>query len=363
MRLRKPAHRLKVDETSRLVAAFEALLASSDPTANYAFWASIHAHCCPHKTALFLPWHRAYIFQFEEALRAAAHDDELTLPYWDWIATPRLPDLVTHPSLTVPRFSDAHRAAHSLRLPDQWDVDRVMSLDFFSQFGGNNCVDGRGELENVHGLVHTWVGPFMETARSAAFDPVFWLHHSNVDRLWTAWQRDHPGEHPLCRNRELPGIPGEWKLEDVLHVSASRLQYDYAEDAVVLLRSGVIRVDAPLTFSIARGGRVVLTMSGMRPAPGAPLPTELYVLVSGIEAPIRLSLFGLPLGTEPDVPIVPVPGCHSPHGVHEHGGLDAVVDLSGIMPSTDDEVTCRLAIPDDGRASAVIVDGISIVRS
>ena len=29
-----------------------------------------------------------------------------------------------------------------------------------------------------------------------AFDPIFWGHHSNVDRLWAEWQKLHPDTSP-----------------------------------------------------------------------------------------------------------------------------------------------------------------------
>jgi Common central domain of tyrosinase len=35
----------------------------------------------------------------------------------------------------------------------------------------------------------------MGNVASAAFDPIFWLHHSNVDRLWQKWMADHPGQN------------------------------------------------------------------------------------------------------------------------------------------------------------------------
>jgi hypothetical protein len=37
-----------------------------------------------HGTAEFLPWHRWFIYQFEEALQSVADDPCITLPYWDW---------------------------------------------------------------------------------------------------------------------------------------------------------------------------------------------------------------------------------------------------------------------------------------
>lgn len=40
--------------------------------------------------------------------------------------------------------------------------------------------------------VHVWVGGEMGAPSSAANDPVFWLHHCNVDRLWDVWQQANP---------------------------------------------------------------------------------------------------------------------------------------------------------------------------
>jgi Common central domain of tyrosinase len=42
------------------------------------------------------------------------------------------------------------------------------------------------ELEALHGLVHNAVGGTMATASSPA-EPLFWLHHAFVDRLWARW--------------------------------------------------------------------------------------------------------------------------------------------------------------------------------
>src|SRR5256885_15540262 len=51
-----------------------------------------------------------------------------------------------------------------------------------------------GAIEsNPHNLVHIMVGGlqepygFMSDPDYAALDPIFWVHHCNVDRLWAAW--------------------------------------------------------------------------------------------------------------------------------------------------------------------------------
>lgn len=47
---------------------------------------------------------------------------------------------------------------------------------------------GFGELENVpHNQVHGGIGGWMGSVAGAARDPIFWLHHSNIDRLWSGW--------------------------------------------------------------------------------------------------------------------------------------------------------------------------------
>jgi tyrosinase len=45
-----------------------------------------------------------------------------------------------------------------------------------------------GTLEREpHGTVHVEVGGWMSRFETAARDPIFWLHHANIDRLWEAW--------------------------------------------------------------------------------------------------------------------------------------------------------------------------------
>jgi hypothetical protein len=45
---------------------------------------SIHAGLCQHGGWQFLPWHRAYIYWFEQIIRDKSGDPKLTLPYWNY---------------------------------------------------------------------------------------------------------------------------------------------------------------------------------------------------------------------------------------------------------------------------------------
>ncbi len=68
----------------------------TDPT-SWRFQANLHADpairdpvdtWCQHASWFFFPWHRMYLYRFEQILREAAEDPELTLPYWNYSDNP-----------------------------------------------------------------------------------------------------------------------------------------------------------------------------------------------------------------------------------------------------------------------------------
>ncbi|MEU6732515.1 tyrosinase family protein [Streptomyces physcomitrii] len=195
-----------------------------------------------HMTPTFFPWHRRFLLEFEEALRRA--DPAVSVPYWDWTAdrTARSP-LWTEELLggngrsgdrqvtTGPfAYRNGWRIRHSVTdgefltrefghprdpvaLPTARDVDAALRdgtydvepWDSTSPGGFRNKLEGWTEgfgsnaLRN-HNRVHRWVGGHMLGGASVN-DPVFWLHHSFIDLLWSRWQQAHPG------GRYLPAQP------------------------------------------------------------------------------------------------------------------------------------------------------------
>jgi tyrosinase len=64
-----------------------------------------------------------------------------------------------------------------------------------------NYVDFSQRIWSVHDTLHVWVGGTMGQVDWAAYDPLFFAHHANVDRAWRIWQAAHPrgqspGQHP-----------------------------------------------------------------------------------------------------------------------------------------------------------------------
>lgn len=197
---------------------------------------------------LFLPWHRAYLYFFERALRDGVAT--VAQPWWDW----------THPSAANEGIPGAYADAradgdpnplHSVqindvamaqaqqagidlpaqvqrdpglpgsRLPTTGDVENVLAIPDFFTFSH--------VLEDLHGTVHGYVGGrtgHMSQVPLAAYDPIFWAHHSMIDRLWRMWQLRHPPPDFTADflNTALPPFP--MTVAQTLDVRA--LGYDYA---------------------------------------------------------------------------------------------------------------------------------------
>jgi tyrosinase len=211
LRVRKSVTALNPTEVDALRSGISEMLALSDDR-GFEYWAGIHGLplpiSCTHGTPLFLPWHRAYLYFFEQYL--LDQESSVCLPWWDWSTQQGIPDIYSQGSLPngqanplasapisgipdnqfqsmgetpIARTSRAPGTPDSL--PSAADVASVLALDDFTDF--------TTQLEGLHDQVHVWVGGTMSQIPVAAFDPVFWAHHTMIDRLWAIWQQSHPG--------------------------------------------------------------------------------------------------------------------------------------------------------------------------
>jgi len=73
------------------------------------------------------------------------------------------------------------------------DVDFETGGSLGNGFGGGTASPmqfngATGDLEmQPHNVVHSALGGLMGDPDTAAQDPIFWLHHANIDRLWNQW--------------------------------------------------------------------------------------------------------------------------------------------------------------------------------
>ncbi len=194
----------------------------------------------------FLAWHRRYILEFERALVAAdkvlrpAATIPVCLPYWHWVDPfPMwLDDFLPAKRPDNNQTPAARRKQAPPEKPLQADEDYILN-GFAAQMPGviaddytrfTYGLEGWGKRQNgsslpAHNHVHDWVGGIMSNTSYSPTDPIFWLHHAEVDRLWYLWQLQHTTAHPALTGSSR--IMDPWAEDyDALH-SVEALGYVY----------------------------------------------------------------------------------------------------------------------------------------
>lgn len=145
----------------------------------------MHSSMGPTGTQRFLPWHREYLFKLENALRQK--QPGVTVPYWDYANDHARPDWVWQPPGVVRNTA----GAASGWLPTQSTIDTVLLKSSYTQFTSSLESD-------AHNQVHNWCNGTITKPSTASQDPIFFLLHSNVDRIWDTWQLSNGGVPTLA---------------------------------------------------------------------------------------------------------------------------------------------------------------------
>jgi tyrosinase len=205
-------HRPLTDPTSwRYLAAVHGVPSNmSTPSAAEDFWDQ-----CQHQSWFFLSWHRGYVAAFEAVIAntivGLGGPADWALPYWNYSEElSKNPKARLMPSdffdKTIDGKPNALFSRRSRASNGDFGLDAsivtlkaLKTRSFASSvgrtgFGGpvtgfNTSGNDNGGLENVpHNAVHGQIGGFMNDPATAALDPIFWLHHCNIDRLWEVWR-------------------------------------------------------------------------------------------------------------------------------------------------------------------------------
>jgi tyrosinase len=188
--------------------AFNSALQSAEADGSYARIVAIHSDMSHRMHSImgggfvggmrFLPWHRVYCFTLEQQLHQ--YQPDIQIPYWDWANDHTLPSWVYLPS-GVTRGPDTN-----YQLPTQSDIDNLDQTDYISF-----TYDSAHGLEHYHNNVHMWVGGnTMPNPMISPHDPMFWLHHANVDRIWAEWQVKNPSVLPPLSGGDAFMDPWSW---------------------------------------------------------------------------------------------------------------------------------------------------------
>ena len=258
-----------------------------DDTAVSRFWKQ-----CQHGTWYFLPWHRGYLLAFEANIRAAVVQlggpADWALPYWNYFkpnqfklpnafASPDWPDGQGNNPLFVQQRYGPNNDGNVYVPVDQINLNAMSDPDFTGVASGGDPGFGgvdtgfehggnpHGRIESQpHDMLHVLVGGgdpqnpqlpgLMSDPDTAGLDPIFWLHHANIDRLWQVWRQnpstdvdptdqnwikgpaavgDRIFSMPMPDGSSLDYIPG-----DMVDLSKLAYSYDDLTPAVAVPRPG-----------------------------------------------------------------------------------------------------------------------------
>jgi tyrosinase len=242
-----------------------------------------------HKGPAFFAWHRVFLLEFEKDLQRISGDPNLGLPYWDWridnsptssiwgnnfmggngngapdwaVTTGpfrrgqwelRVRDTVDEPTYLRRQFGSDPDANS---LPTQQNVQDTLNATPFdvapwnenSASGFRNMAEGylppqynrETYIPRMHNRVHAWVGGSMIPITSPN-DPVFFLHHCFMDKLWSDWQvlelqRGGPIDHSLYlpphgarQGHNLDDKMSPWNQVDWVYQSPSNVIFNHGQ--------------------------------------------------------------------------------------------------------------------------------------
>ena len=245
-----------------------------------------------HRGPSFLPWHRFFLIVLEQQIQRVLNDASFGLPYWAWnvdgdkaaglqvnqpiwaancmggTGLPVTSGPFANPTAQSTKFlvnveqsltGSLVKVKHGLRrqlanlvtnLPSSDNVKSAIAMPDYDEIDWNvastatfrNVVEGWSvSPAGNHNRVHVWVGGDMLPGTSPN-DPVFFLNHCNVDRIWAAWQQKHgttnyvpPQTAPASLNGHRPDdklfsvYPNPPKVKDMFGV-AQVYAYDALSD-------------------------------------------------------------------------------------------------------------------------------------
>ncbi|XP_026421339.1 aureusidin synthase-like [Papaver somniferum] len=291
IRVRRPAH--VMDKDKDFVAKYNKAIAIMkslpyDDPRSFRRQADIHCIFCTgaynqqhsnslmkiHRSWMFFPWHRMMIYFHERILGSLIGDDTFALPFWNWDSPEgmHVPDMFLNgsfvdterdsshlpPQVVDVNFDEQERGlgheeqkAYNVGFMYTQMISAAKKPELFMGFpykaGGDGYCNAPGTVEDApHNTLHYWTGSNLNPERenmgafySAARDPIFYSHHSNIDRLWEVWRElrssnnvpedsDWLDTHFFFHNEKSQLV--RVKTRDVLDVTKLRYTFDWVEN-------------------------------------------------------------------------------------------------------------------------------------
>lgn len=381
------------------------------------FWAQ-----CQHGTWFFLPWHRLYLAYFEQIIAGIVAEqggpDDWALPYWNYsnAANPnarRLPAAFRQPTtpdgdanpLRVTNRNGIANGSGDMATSAQVDLSCLLDPAFTGAFpvpgfggpatGFSHTGGVIGSLERVpHGAMHNAVGGWMSSFNTAGLDPIFWLHHANIDRLWTVWRERSAGHQDPTQSAWTSDIPFPFHDAagaEVVHTAGDAIDttttpplgYTYEDLSDPLAPAAEAREATPARIAMSDdqptpeligaseepirlagdtvSARVPVSAragaAGARATPDADIesaPGRVYLAfenITGEDVPEAYEVYlNVPEGEDPTahperyaglLPMFGVPEASAPDDEHGGGGLTYVLEIGAVVRALEAEGAWR----------------------
>ncbi len=182
------------------------------------------------------PWHRLYLWSMEQKLQKAVEEPQLALHYWDWTKSNFIPEHYWGDE-SNPLFNPNREVSATDEIPKDFiNVGAAFRASRYKTFGGYPAIkepdqpqlDGIAE-QSFHNNIHNWIGGQMATFTESGYEPIFYGHHGNCDRIWEAWQNYSPENvNPQAEEwlekklyaTDGNGRPVEFKIKELLDTEA-----------------------------------------------------------------------------------------------------------------------------------------------
>lgn len=212
-------------------------------------WARMHLEHVEeaHGVAAFFPWHRMFVMAWENRLRELVAN--VTVPYWDWTTDWSDPLSASIFKLIPVKTGSNGDCKYRRTVPNRHCLTRNYTAKDFTTFYSYNTIERvlkeAGTFEQLwrqlepapHGIVHAAIGGVGGdmTQMHSPNDPIFWLHHANMDRMWAKWQeanwqsrsKDYSGSGARGRKVKLTDTLAPFRVTAEDSVDYRRFCYQY----------------------------------------------------------------------------------------------------------------------------------------
>lgn len=176
-----------------------------------------------HSNTRLLPWHRIFLYLFEEALHH--YHPDVCIPYWDWTRAEEQ-SVPSWLASALPTVQTPSRTITVVRSPGASASLASIAAGVPAALGQTSYSAFASPINAIHGGVHLWVGGTMATFDSPA-DPLFWLHHANLDRLWWSWYNSAAGNHENPALSGADAVMDPWSYTETDTRDIQTLGYSY----------------------------------------------------------------------------------------------------------------------------------------